>query len=613
MNGPMWFLSGLCLITLVGGATVIELLDRIKLESDFEYVLLMKNRNFSLPDQVWNGSSLSKDIMETFEVPVLRLNENVSYFLHNSMNRRLVSIVFVNDTNLDNHIGLLKALVLNLRHMTTSRVIFLIQSEASTEMLYNLFKYCWRKKLLNVIVLFEDFEETSTFYSYSHFPILQIEERIYEPRLESLPIFPDRMRNLHGYEMPVIIGGTTPRMIAYRNKKGQVVYDGTVGHFMNVFQQKYNVRFVQPLVGKNPLDFAPSMQTVAAVRNETVDISMSLTYPTIPPYGFSYPYEQLNWCVMLPVEADVPPFEYYTRVFELAAFLLTLGILVIISCLLTSTLRLHGYATNYSEYILHDSCLRGVLGQSFVEVLRAPTLVRGIYLEICVLGILITAWYNSYFSSYVTTAPKQPAFRSYDDILASRLKVVAWKPEYAELVGRLLEFRKYEKMFLVEPDFNQYLARRDTMDSRYGYMISSNRWVLINEQQKVFSRPLFQKRDDFCFFNNIPFGFPLHENSVFMEPVQKLIMELAETGLTFHWMSTGFTELIEAGEMHFVDLSPHREFRAMQVQDLQYVWYGFAFMVVFSSLVWLQEILSYRFKRQPIFPRRLLFRNQKKS
>nr|NP_001097885.2 ionotropic receptor 94e [Drosophila melanogaster]AAF56134.4 ionotropic receptor 94e [Drosophila melanogaster] len=611
MDCPKWILSGLCLISLVSGATVIELLGTLKLELDFEYVLLMKNRNFSLSDQVWNGTSLTKDVMDEVQVPVLQFNENVSYFLHNSISRRLVTLGFMSDANLDEHRGLLTALVANLRHMTTSRVIFLVQSKASTDFLYELFRNCWRKKLLNVIVIFQDFETTSTFYSYSNFPILQIEERIYETSLQTLPIFPDRLRNLHGYEMPVILGGTAPRMIAYRNKKGNVVYDGTVGHFMTAFQQKYNVKFVQPLQAKNPLDFAPSMQTVGAVRNETVEISISLTFPTIPPFGFSYPYEQMNWCVMLPVEADVPPFEYYTRVFELAAFLLTLGTLVLISCLLASALSLHGYATNISEFLLHDSCLRGVLGQSFVEVFRAPTLVRGIYLEICVLGILITAWYNSYFSSYVTSAPKQPPFRTYDDILASKLKVVAWKPEYAELVGRLLEFRKYETMFLVEPDFNRYLALRDTLDTRYGYMITTNRWVLINEQQKVFSRPLFQKRDDFCFFNNIPFGFPLHENSVFMEPVQKLIMELAETGLYYHWITTGFSELIDAGEMHFVDLSPHREFRAMQIQDLQYVWYGYAFMVVLSSLVWLLENLAYTVKSKTIFPTHFMQRNKK--
>jgi len=96
-----------------------------------------------------------------------------------------------------------------------------------------------------------------------------------------------------------------------------------------------------------------------------------------------------------------------------------------------------------------------------------------------------------------------------------------------------------------------------------------------------------------------------------MEPVQKLIMELAETGLYYHWITTGFSELIDAGEMHFVDLSPHREFRAMQIQDLQYVWYGYAFMVVLSSLVWLLENLAYTVKSKTIFPTHFMQRNKK--
>ncbi|KAH8278680.1 hypothetical protein KR018_006859 [Drosophila ironensis] len=599
---PKWILlGGLCLISLVSGSTFIELLARIRQESDFEYLLLVKNSNISATDELVNYTLfLAKDLMEEFSVAVIQLDESVSYFLHNSTNDRLVSVILMENINVHEQMGFLNSLVLNLRHMTTSRVIFLAQTAMTSQtILLGFFGYCWNLKLLNVMVLFNDFETTQTFYSYNHFPILQVEEHNFD---QTAPIFPDRLRNFRGYQMPVIIGGTVPRIIAYHNKKGKIVYDGTVGHFMMAFQQKYNCSFVQPLLARNPLDFAPSMQTVKAVRNNSVEMSMALTFPPVfPPFGFTYPYEQLNWCLMLPVEADVPPMEYYTRVFELAAFLLTLGTLVIISWLLASTLWLHGYQIATSDFLLHDSCLRGVLGQSFVEVLRAPILVRGIYLEICLLGILITAWYNSYFSSYVTTAPKQPAFKSYDDILASHKKVVAWKPEYAELFGRLVEFRKYEPMFFIEPDFSKYLALRDTMDTRYGYMITNSRWTVTNEQQKVFSRPLFRMRNDFCFFNNVPFGFPIHENSVFMEPVLRLIMELAETGLSFHWTATGFLELIEAGEMHFLDLSPHREFRAMQAQDLQYVWYGFAFMAVFSSLVWLLEILSYKIRSKTCF------------
>ncbi|XP_034665444.1 uncharacterized protein LOC117899503 [Drosophila subobscura] len=597
MDCPALILSCLWLICLGANASkVVQLLDRIRQESHFEYLLLMKNRNATVPDQAWNGSSLAMELMHELKVPALQLDENVSYFLHNSISNRLVSVVYLSNGRLEEHDGLLKALVANLRHMTTSRVVFLMEVKVASEgLLLELFSHCWKMKMLNVLVLFADHERTHTFYRYSPFPNLHMEESLYEPN-STLEIFPNRLRNFLGYRMPMIIGGTSPRMIAYY-KRGKLVYEGTVGHFMDVFQRKYNFSFVQPLRPTSPTVFAPSMQTVAAVRNNSVEMSMSLTFPTIPPFGFTYPYEQMNWCLMLPVEADVPTPEYYTRVFDLQAFLVALSTLVVISSLLAMTLWLHGYQVAPYDFLLHESCLRGVLGQSFVEVLRAPTLVRGIYLEICVLGILITAWYNSYFSAYVTAAPKQLPYRSYDDLFASRMKVVAWTPEYAELIGRLAEFRRYDSMFMVVPDFSRYISLRDSFNTKYGYMMHTTKWMVVAEQQKVFSKPLFRMREDFCFFNNIPFGFPIHENSVFIEPILTLIMELAETGLSLHWMQSAFSELIDAGELHFLDLSPLREFRAMQLMDLQYVWYGFAFMSALSSIVWLLEVVVVRHRR----------------
>lgn len=158
MDCPKWILSGLWLVSLASASTLIELLGRIRQESDFEYVLLMRNKNMSVSDEVWNGSTLAKDIMDTLQVPVLQLDENVSYFFHSFTNNRLISMVFMSNVNLDEHRSLLQALVGNLRHMTTSRVIFLVQMDAKSGGLYELFKDCWRKKILNVMVLFADHE-----------------------------------------------------------------------------------------------------------------------------------------------------------------------------------------------------------------------------------------------------------------------------------------------------------------------------------------------------------------------------------------------------------------------------------------------------------------------
>jgi len=264
--------------------------------------------------------------------------------------------------------------------------------------------------------------------------------------------------------------------------------------------------------------------------------------------------------------------------------------MLIISLTLAIALKRHGYQVQPMDYLMHENCLRGALGQSFYEVLRAPMVVRGIYVQICLLGFLLTAWYNSYFSAYVTSSPKETPFHSYEDVLASNIKIVAWQEEYNELIGRITSLKKYEPLFYVEPNFNKFVTMRDSFNTEFGYMMTTTKWVVINAQQKVFTKPLFRMREDFCFFHNVPFGFPVHENSIYMEPIKSLILDITATGLVSHWAECGFMEQVEAGELRLIDLSPPKGFRAMQLQDLQYIWYGFAFMAVLSSSVFLLEL-----------------------
>lgn len=438
-----------------------------------------------------------------------------------------------------------------------------------------------------MLVIYFLCQTTKMFYSYTHFPSFKLEERTYD---HSTTIFPNRLRNLKGYRLPIAIGGSAPRIIGYYDKHGKAVYKGTVGHFMKAFQQKYNCTFFEPFPA-NPIAFEPSTRIIKYVRNGSVDISMGLTFPSIPLRGYSYPIEQMNWCLMLPIEPDIPQSEYYVKVFELQAFLVTLAVLMILSLTLATALKHFGYSVQWHEFLLHENCLRGALGQSFYEVFRAPLLIRGIYLQICVLGFLLTAWYNSYFSAYVTSAPKELPYRNYDELMASKLKVVAWEPEHEELVGRIKGFQKYKPMFYLEPNFTKYIIMRDSLNTEYGYMMTTIKWIVINAQQKVFSKPLFRLRNDLCFFNTVPFVFPVHENSIYMEPINSLILDITDMGLIAYWTSKCFSELVEAGELNFVDPSPRREFRAMHLQDLQYVWYGFAFMATLSTTVWLLELI----------------------
>ncbi|XP_037943379.1 uncharacterized protein LOC119676217 [Teleopsis dalmanni] len=314
----------------------------------------------------------------------------------------------------------------------------------------------------------------------------------------------------------------------------------------------------------------PSTDLIAAVRNGTIDFSAGLTFPSIPPTGFSYPYEQMDWCVVVPVEADIPSYEFYIIVFEASAFGITVATLVLISMILSGALYLQGYRPDLLDILMHDNCLRGALGQSFVEIRKSPLLIRFIYLKICLLGILLTTTYNSYFATYVTSAPKEAPFLNFDDVLRSGLLVYAWTPEYNELVGRVKEFKKYERMFYRENSFQKYIEMRDSFNIKYGYMMPTTKWTIVNEQQKIFRTPILRYRKDLCFFNNIPMCFPVHQNSIFSGILYQLILETAQSGLTRQWEQMGFLELIAAGKLNLTDLSKKREYTSMQMEDLKY-------------------------------------------
>ncbi|XP_043948392.2 uncharacterized protein LOC108024331 [Drosophila biarmipes] len=557
-----------------------NLLNQLRSELQFEYALLLGNLEPIWLDTLWH-----------FPVPVLQIKEHnqVDFNLGNYHSRNLLTIAFVNDSPEE----VLGVLHINLRMLNTRPVLLVLQKKKMR--VYSMLEWCWNHQLLNVVAIRPDFKESLIVYSYTPFPILQFIER----RLDgSTKIFESRLENLQGYRMPFVLGGSTPRLIVYRDKNGELIFSGPVGNFMLSFEQRYNCRLVQPY----PFDetvTTPSRELIGAVRNGSAQMALAATYALLPFTGYSYPFELMSWCLIMPLPAEVPHSQLYSKVFSPGTFWITLLAMVTISLTLSMALRIHGYRVTFSEYLLHDSCLRGVLSQSFYEVLRAPPLVRGIYLVICVLGLLITSWYNSYFSTFVTSAPRLPAFSSFESIMRSSTKVVIWKPEYEMLLLLTDNMKKYSAIFQLQKDFEAFLHLRDSFDTRYGYIMPLEKWSLMKEQQRVFSSPLFSQQEDLCVFHMVPIVFPIANNTIFKEPLDRLILDVTATGLLSHWREMVFTEMIKAGRLGLVDLGHPKEFRAMKVKDLEQIWRCWGYMLGLATFIFLLEWIC--FSRQKIW------------
>ncbi|XP_073825887.1 uncharacterized protein [Musca autumnalis] len=562
-------------------------------------------------------------LMHQVQVPVLQLNEWQHFNLKHQMTDNLLAIVQIDINSaadaddgvggdgikitLDQHSGLLQKLSNCLWRIKVAKVLFLINGpqmmdddeifagsgsssgaryeDVSNGVVEQLFQHCWRQKLLNVAAIMANYQKTRILYRFDPFPVFKMETipLAFNHMLKQEEIFPERLNNLKGYNLNVVMGGSDPRIIPYE-KDGKLFVGGFVGHFVLAFAKKYNCNLTEPLP-YNPSVPLPSQELMRAVRNGTVEWSSGVTFPEIPFKGYTYPYEIINWCLMIPVEADIPGYEFFTSVFKGETYVFFIATLVIISMVLSAALFIHGYRPDLFDIICHDDCLRGMLGQSFSELRHPPIIVRAIYLEICILGILLTTTYNAYFSTYVTKAPKMATLNTLDDIMASGLKCIAWQPEYNEIVSRAPEFKKYAPMFLVEPNYQRYLQLRESFNTLYGYVVPTTKWTIVSEQQKIFTTSLFKQSASFCFYNNIPMCFPIHENSLFIESMYKLMLEVWQSGLMNMWMEHGFLELIRAHKLELSDLSEKKEFRAMKVDDLLYIFIFLAGIQTHTSCV----------------------------
>ncbi|KAL7728201.1 hypothetical protein ACLKA6_005619 [Drosophila palustris] len=154
---------------------------------------------------------------------------------------------------------------------------------------------------------------------------------------------------------------------------------------------------------------------------------------------------------------------------------------------------------------------------------------------------------NSSAWTYITSAPRVQPFSSLDHILKSNFKIVIWAPEYQKLI-------KYKQ------------------DMQKGRRSSDRR-----------CSP-FTFRDDLCMYRGIPVAFPVAINSVFREPLDRLIGEVTATGLMTHWRDMAFSEMITAGKLTLADLGQTNEFRAMQLIDLNYILIAAASMLIFAFM-----------------------------
>ncbi|XP_055904984.1 uncharacterized protein LOC129940619 [Eupeodes corollae] len=569
---------------LSSDSKLIEFLKEVQKREAFDSLLILRQSNFFGTTE----ENFFRKLHNSLEVPLIQLTEKKTFLLKESFNRNILTVIFLESWNEE----LLGRLLDDLHQIRTSRIIYILSNE---KLVKNVFKFCWNTGMINALAILGDFKNSSIFYSFTIFPAFVVEQNIWIQGDQDSKIFPNRLRNLNGYTLPIFIGGPKHTMIVTRNKYGHTVLKGFLGHLFEALLTKHNAT-----LNSSNFDLSlPSQVILKLVLNNTIEISAAATYPEIPMDSFTYPYDLVDWCIMLPVEARMSISKVFMIIFEGNTFIIIIGMMVIFSALLEWATTIT--STRYNSllnYFFNDSIFRGILGQSFTEEkTKASITIKLIYLLVFLLGLNVITLYGAFLQTYSTHPPSEPRIQSFDDLLASKLKVYSLKQEVNRLVQSDEQFRtKYYGIFLFEKNFSNYAKLEFSFDTKYAYVLTNIKWIIIDHRQKTYSQPIFRLPKGMCLFRNIPMAFPIYENSIFKDIMNFLLLEIQSAGLMDFWKRRTFYELVEAGKLKLNDLTTKRNFKPMQVKDLTSIWVGIGLGYITGGLCFLSEICAFKWK-----------------
>ncbi|XP_055854510.1 uncharacterized protein LOC129918161 [Episyrphus balteatus] len=451
--------------------------------------------------------------------------------------------------------------------------------------------------MINVMAIFRDFSNSSTFYSSSIGDIRIIEEIFWNRIRPTEGYFPNRLQNLNGSILPVLFGGNEPGFILSQNKNGENKILGQYGHFFEALAKKHNAK----LNTSNVILTKTPFEIYQLVLNGTVEMTSAAKFRVNPVRMFTIPYEVNDWCIMLPVEPIIPIFEIYTIIFEWQTLVILIVELVLLSALLESATFLSGRKTSLFNYFFNDKCLRGLIGQSFSELPNTSLSLRLIYSLLFVLGMLMVTSYDAFLQTYRTTPPSEKILQTFDDVReSSRVKIRMLQVEMEALSLYVPDAKTRYSHFVLEKNYTLFKSLRDSLNTSWAYPATSDNWSVSKNQQNLFTRPTFRFAENMCLYHRIQNCFPINENCIYRDILNRLILQIHEAGLLDFWRKRAFHELVEIGRIKMEDLGQKREMKPMKVEDLKLIWFAFGIACGVNGFVFFDRMKNLKGSRLPI-------------
>lgn len=322
---------------------------------------------------------------------------------------------------------------------------------------------------------------------------------------------------------------------------------------------------------------------------------------SIHPYGLynrsaiggSYSLFSVDWCLIVPIQKEIPRYLYIVRPLNWRTWILILISVFYISLVL-----------NIFDWIIEDKGVwrYGRLGEGVLNAIAfiiniPPTFrldsahwkhITGVYIFLLVLGFIVTSYYTTLLASFMTTTVFRDNLNTIDDLIDAGIPIMTQNFDAERLLPRNTSSEKIKSILqIVSPEI--YNGHRNKFNQSFAYLASSDRWKFLVKQQQYSQRPMF-RFSDICFIQNLPVNFLMEYDSHLGESLKDFIMRVHSSGLVYYWAERDFELAVSMGEMkryhNQVGASP------VTLETLRYVWLLWSVGLTLSAFVFAVELCT---------------------
>ncbi|XP_017835382.1 uncharacterized protein LOC108594755 [Drosophila busckii] len=514
----------------VYNAKLLQLAAKIKLEQHFETIV------------VYGDLSCEFDaLLQQLQAPtVLLSNGSSSKDWNFNSNALLLSCELGQEQELNAHTA--------LKLQTARRLVYMGAQQTADQVCGSYFK----REQHNAALLGADFATTGNYFGCRRFE----QQRHVQLNVAAAdPSYVQQFANMQGLAIISEPDQLAPRSMLYI-EHGAYKMIGYVADLINTFVQRYNATLkLSERYDIGKIIYYGDIETLAQLNRIDVGTTLGSSLAKTNFDYLSYPYISTSYCLMMPLPAALP----YKEIFALIVEPLVLCILLLLMCLLSLLLvyaqQLSWRQLSCCNVLLNDRCLRGLLAQGFPLPANSSKELKAVCLLLCFAGLMTTTMYSAYLQSYFTEPPLEPKLRNFSDIRIAQQQVAVYHKEANNLLRSYnLHITDAQSHVRVMYDWDEFVHKRDTFDKTYSYLVAEVRWDTYEEQQKLFTQPIFYY-SDICLNSFVLLSVPLRRHLPYRQLFDEHILRIQQFGLLEHWLDRNFFDMVRLGLTPLEDFS----------------------------------------------------------